>query len=204
MADAELAPLDPARLLDPLAAARHVLGSVLRRVLPDGTVLTARIVEVECYFEEDPASHTHRGPSKRNGAMFGPPGHAYIYLSYGVHWCLNVTAGEAGRGAGVLLRAVEPIQGTGVMRQLRGLVSGSDVQLTNGPGKLTRALGVDSSLYGHDLSLEPLQVLGGGRLSDAEVAVTPRIGISVAKEAPLRFCVADSKFLSRKVPLRAS
>lgn len=192
-------PLDPSILLDPLVAARYVLGAVIRRTLPDGPVLTARIVEVEAYFQDDPASHTFRGPTPRNAAMFGLPGHAYVYLSYGVHWCLNVTAGPAGEGAGVLIRAVEPLEGVPVMRELRGLPAGPLRMLGNGPGKLGQALAIDRSLYGHDLSREPLQVLGGGRVAPADVVATPRIGISVAQEAPLRFCLAGSDFLSKKV-----
>ena len=197
-----LEPLDGSRLLDPLEAARYVLGAVIRRRLPDGRLLAARIVEVESYFEADPASHTYRGPSSRNAAMFGEPGHAYIYLSYGIHWCLNVTAGPSGTGAGVLVRAVEPLEGVEVMRELRAMPVEREPLLTNGPGKLTQALGIDQSLYGHDLRLEPLQVLGGGRVAAQAVEVTPRIGISVATEAPLRFCVADSVFLSRRVGKR--
>ena len=192
-------PLDPSILLDPLVAARYVLGAVIRRTLPDGPVLTARIVEVEAYFQDDPASHTFRGPTPRNAAMFGLPGDAYVYRSYGVHWCLNVTAGPAGEGAGVLIRAVEPLEGVPVMRELRGLPAGPLRMLGNGPGKLGQALAIDRSLYGHDLSREPLQVLGGGRVAPADVVATPRIGISVAQEAPLRFCLAGSDFLSKKV-----
>ncbi len=197
-----LSPLDPAALLVPEAAARHVLGSMIRRTLPDGQVLMARIVEVECYFQTDPASHTYRGESKRNTAMFGPPGYAYIYLSYGVHWCLNVTAGPLGHGAGVLIRAVEPREGIERMRQLRGLPGGPDRLIGNGPGKLAKALAIDSALYGHDLSLEPLQVLGGGSVPAGEVVATPRIGISVAQDALLRFCLKGSDHLSRRVVRR--
>lgn len=176
-----------------------MLGAIIRRTLPDGQVLTARIVEVEAYFQADPASHTFRGPTARNAAMFGPPGHAYIYLSYGVHWCFNVTAAPEGEGAGVLIRAVEPSVGVRVMRELRGLPAAPLRMLANGPGKLTRALAIDSSLYGHDLREGPLTVVGGGTVPDDQVQVTSRIGISVAREEPLRFCIAGSEFLSRKV-----
>lgn len=164
-----------------------------------GQVLTARIVEVEAYFQADPASHTHRGPTARNAAMFGPPGHAYIYLSYGVHWCFNVTAAPEGDGAGVLIRAVEPLGDVTAMREFRGLPDGPLRMLANGPGKLTRALAIDRSLYGHNLRGEPLQVMGGGTVPADQVQVTRRIGISVAREEPLRFCIAGSEFLSRKV-----
>lgn len=195
-----LEPLDGSELLEPRAAARHVLGSVIRRTLPDGTELLARIVEVECYFQEDPASHTYRGPTARNQAMFGPPAHAYVYLSYGVHWCFNVTAGQDGRGAGILVRAVEPLAGRSRMRELRGLPAGAPERMIgSGPGKLARALAIDLSLYGHDLGRRPLEVRGGGQVSADDVVLTPRIGISVAKDALLRYCIRDSVHLSRKV-----
>ena len=168
-------------------------------MLPDGQVLSARIVEVEAYFQADPASHTHRGLTKRNAAMFGPPAHAYVYLSYGVHWCFNVTAGKEGEGAGVLVRAVEPLAGSQVMRELRGLPAGPERMIGNGPGKLARALAIDKSLYGHDLGTEPLQVLGGGTVAAADVQVTRRIGISVARDEPLRFCIKGSEFVSKKL-----
>lgn len=188
-------PLDTDELLVPAGAARYLLGARLERTLPDGTVLAGRIVEAEAYFQEDPASHTYPGPTARNAAMFGEPGHAYIYLSYGIHWCFNVTAGPAGYGAGVLIRAIEPLEGQEVMQQLRG-VSGRN--LANGPGKLTRALDIGPELYGHDLRLPPLRVLAGGTVPDSEVERSGRIGISVAKEEPLRFTIRGSRFVSRR------
>ncbi len=187
--------LDPANLTEPVSAARYLLGSLLVRTLADGTVLTARLVEVEAYFQEDPASHTFAGPTRRNAAMFGPPGYAYIYLSYGIHWCLNVTAGPEGYGAGVLVRAVEPLTGVARMEELRGL---GGRNLANGPGKLTRALAVGPELYGHDLRLAPLQLAGAGQLADAQVIASPRIGISRAKDELLRFHVKDSLYVSRR------
>lgn len=187
--------LDAANLAEPVSAARHLLGSLLLRTLTDGTVLTARIVEVEAYFQEDPASHTFAGPTRRNVAMFGPPGHAYIYLSYGLHWCLNVTAGPVGYGAGVLIRAVEPLTGVARMEELRGRAGR---ELANGPGKLTRALAVGPELYGHDLRLAPLQVADAGQLAEAQVIASPRIGISRAKDELLRFHMKDSVHVSRR------
>jgi len=186
--------LDPAFLIEPEAAARYLLGAVVRRELPDGQVVSGRIVETEAYFETDPASHTFGGPTERNRAMFGPPGHAYIYLSYGIHWCLNVTAGPPGYGAGVLVRALEPLEGIDIMREIRGR---PDRELTSGPGRLTQALGIDGSLYGHDLRLPPLTVTGGGSVPPALVTAGPRVGISRAVEVPLRFHVSDSLFVSR-------
>lgn len=188
-------PLDIDQLIEPAAAARYLLGALLERTLQDGTVLAARIVEVEAYFQEDPASHTFRGPTARNAAMFGPPGHAYIYLSYGIHWCLNVTAGPEGYGAGVLLRAVEPVRGLERMQELRGR---SDRELANGPGKLSRALAIGPELYGHDLRLAPLRIGNAGLLPADQVLRTPRIGISVAQDELLRFHISGSPFVSRR------
>lgn len=152
--------LNSTRLTHPVEAAQYLLGATIIRTLKSGEVLKARIVETESYHQSDPASHTYRGQTKRNAAMFGPPGHAYIYFSYGVHWCFNVTAGEKGEGAGVLIRAAESLEGIATMRRLRGNVT--DSHLTNGPAKLTQALAIDNSLYGHDLHHPPLQVIDGG------------------------------------------
>lgn len=187
--------LDLTRLLDPVEAARYLLGAELRRILPGGAVLSGRIVETEAYHEDDPASHTFRGPTARNAAMFGPPGHAYIYFTYGMHWCFNVTAGPAGRGAGVLVRAVEPLEGVTEMERRRGLAGRN---LTNGPAKLAQAFGIDRELYGHDLSRPPLMVTGGGGVGDTEVTVSTRVGLSVATDETLRFYVTGSPAVSRR------
>lgn len=195
-APASLAPLEPAALLDVEAAARHLLGAELRRVLPDGRLLSGKIVETEAYAPWDPASHSFRGRTARNAAMFGPPGHAYVYFIYGMHWCFNVSAGADGEGSAVLVRALEPLLGIESMRVHRNGVA--DAQLTNGPGKLARALGIDRSLDGHDLRLPPLQIVGGGGVSEADVVVTTRVGLSAAKDAPLRFYVRGVRAVSRR------
>jgi DNA-3-methyladenine glycosylase len=161
----------------------------------DGRILRARIVEVEAYDEEDPASHTHRGPTPRNAAMFLAAGHAYVYRSYGIHHCLNVVVGEAGHGAGLLIRAVEPLEGEDVMLARRGT---SRRQLTNGPGKVCAALGIDLSLTGHDLNLPPLQLEREREHPLSDIVVTTRIGISKAAEAPRRFYLAGYPDVSRK------
>jgi DNA-3-methyladenine glycosylase len=190
-------PFNPALLNDPLSGARHLLGAILVRTLSDGTQLIGRIVETEAYHEADPASHTFRGKGSRNLAMFGPPGHAYIYLSYGMHWCFNVTAGQDGKGAGILIRAVEPLEGIEVMRQLRRGITHT-TQLTNGPGKVGQALAIDKSLYGHDLSKPPLQLLEGPKVKPDDIITGPRIGISQAVDELLRFYVRDNPYVSRK------
>lgn len=152
------------------------------------------IVEVEAYHHTEPAAHSHRGPTPRNMVMFGPPGFAYVYRSYGIHWCINIVCANA---SAVLLRALEPTDGIAAMRQRRGL---EDVRtLCSGPGKLCAALGVTGALDGHMLDAPPFTlVLPRG--AAAAVAIGPRIGISKAMEVPWRFGVAGSRFLSKPFP----
>lgn len=183
-------------LADPIRAARDLLGAKIIRTLNDGTVLSGRIVETEAYHQEDPASHTYRGQTERTKAMFGPAGHAYIYFTYGTHRCLNVTCGPIGYGAGLLLRAIEPIDGTDSMQKLRKGAPQS--QLTNGPAKLAQALGINKSLYGHNLTKPPLQLVKDQVIADDQVTVGTRIGISEAAEELLRFYITDNQFVSKR------
>jgi len=152
-----------------------------------------RIVETEAYDHEDPASHSYSGPTERNGVMFGPPGRVYVYRSYGLHWCLNFVCREAGHGAGVLIRAIEPLQGLDQMRERRGL--DDERLLCAGPGRLAQALGVTRDLNGLRLDRAPFEL----RASDQPVPVVsgPRIGISKAVDVPWRFGLAGSRFLSK-------
>jgi DNA-3-methyladenine glycosylase len=176
---------------DAPALARALIGAVL---LVDG--VGGRIVETEAYDREDPASHSHSGPTPRNRAMFGPPGRAYVYRSYGIHWCLNFVCREDGHGAGVLVRALEPLQGIEVMRERRGL---HDVRLLcAGPGRVGQALAIEHDLNGRRLDQQPFEVLAADR--DYEVVVGPRIGISKAAAVPWRFGLAGSPFVSRRFP----
>jgi DNA-3-methyladenine glycosylase len=186
--------LDLNKLLDVRSAAKYLLGAIIVRTLDDGTIITAKIVETEAYHQDDPASHTYRGQTKRNEAMFGPAGHAYIYFTYGVHWCFNVTAGKAGGGAGILIRAAEPLEGKEVMRKLRGIDNNS--QLTNGPAKLAKALKIDKALYGHDLAKPPLQVFEAED-TNFEIIETTRIGISQAVHEIARFYIKDNPYISK-------
>jgi DNA-3-methyladenine glycosylase len=161
-------------------------------VLVDG--VGGLIVETEAYDRTDPASHSFAGPTPRNQAMFGPPGRAYVYRSYGIHWCLNFVCREEGHGAGVLIRAIEPMHGLDVMRQRRGL---EDPRLLgSGPGRVGQALGITHDLNGRRLDQPPFEVFAA--VENPPIAVGPRIGISKALELHWRFGLAGSKFLSRQ------
>ena len=162
-----------------------------------GARVAGTIVETEAYFgPEDPASHaaTASGPTARNRLMFGPPGRAYVYRSYGIHWCLNVVGGrDASEVGAVLIRGVEVDIGVEVARRRRGRPDG----LADGPGKLCQAFGVDGSLGGHDLTSPPLRILPGEEIPDADVRRTGRVGIRSAVSWPLRYLVADRPGVSR-------
>jgi DNA-3-methyladenine glycosylase len=173
------------------AVARALIGATL---LVDG--VGGVIVETEAYDQVDPASHTFTGPTARNAAMFGPSGHAYIYRSYGIHWCLNFTCRPAGHGAGVLIRALEPRTGLETMRQRRGLTDAR--LLCAGPGRLGQALGITLAQYGLPLDRPPFFVAAPDE--PVRVVVGPRIGLSKAIDAPWRFGLAGSRYLSRPFP----
>jgi DNA-3-methyladenine glycosylase len=175
----------PAYLVAP-----ELVGKLL--VHRDGRV--ARLVEVEAYDQHDPAAHTFRGPTARNASMFGPPGHLYVYRSYGLHWAANATCAEPGTGAGVLLRAAEPLAGIDAMAALRG--TQDPRTLLAGPGRLAQAFGIDRGLDGSDLCGEgALTLLDDG--ATPEVLACRRIGITKAADLPLRFVAKGSRFLSR-------
>jgi DNA-3-methyladenine glycosylase len=152
-----------------------------------------RIVEVEAYDVDDPASHSYRGETARNTVMFGPPGHLYVYRSYGIHWCANVVCGPAGHGSAVLLRALEPTRGLDRMRERRGMTD--DRLLCSGPGRLTQALGLTSEHDGADLTRAPFALVRP--TVPALVERTTRIGITKAAEAPWRYVEAGSAWASR-------
>jgi DNA-3-methyladenine glycosylase len=156
------------------------------------------IVEVEAYHHEDPASHGFGGRTERNAAMFGPPAHAYVYRSYGIHWCLNFVCEEEGSASAVLLRALEPVFGVELMRARRRL--GDPRLLAAGPGRLCQALGVTRDHDGLPLDEPPFELRE--RETEPEIDRGPRIGISRATELPWRFGIANSRFLSRPMPGR--
>jgi len=186
-------------------AAPLLLGCTLTRIITlngEKHKLVARIVETEAYDQDDPASHAFGGPSERNAAMFGPAGHLYVYVSYGMHHCCNVVCGPEGFGSGCLVRAVEPLEGVEVMRKLReaGRAYKHPLKLrdlTNGPGKVCAALDIDKELYGHGLTVEPLVLDFAPLLPGEIIGSSPRVGISKNIDAPKRFFIEGNVFVSR-------
>jgi len=174
-----------------------LLGKLLVREL-DGARLVGRIVEVEAYMGRgDAASHASRGLTPRNRIMFGPPGYAYVYLIYGMYHCLNVVSGPEGEAQAVLIRALEPLSGVEMMQTRRPRASARN--LTNGPGKLCQALGVDRSLDGHDLCQEEKLWLEDAPRPAESICTGPRIGVrgdETALTRPWRFFLKDNPFLS--------
>ena len=161
-------------------------------VLVDG--VGGRIVETEAYDREDPASHAFSGPTERNASMFGPPAHAYVYRSYGIHWCLNFVCEEEGSASAILIRAIQPTDGLPAMRRRRGLKD--ERMLCSGPGKLGEALGTTREGFnGLPLDKPPFEIRG--RADKPEIATGPRIGISKAADVPWRYGLEGSPFLSK-------
>lgn len=171
--------------------ARSLVGTLLVR---EDEGLVARIVEVEAYMQHDPACHAHRGRTPRTAPLFGPAGHAYVYFSYGMHWCLNIASGQEGRAEGCLLRAAEPLEGLPGMRARRGAVPERD--LLRGPARLASAFGLEGSWSGRDLCAvtSPLHVIDDGERP--EVVAGPRVGVSKAADWPWRFSAAGSRHVS--------
>ena len=179
---------------------------LLNKILAAADGRAGRIVEVEAYAGAvDPAAHTYRGKTARNATMFGPPGHLYVYFTYGMHWCANCVAGPEGAGGAVLIRALEPLHGLAQMRVARPRAS-ADRDLCRGPARLTQAMGIDGAQDGLDLveAREGLTVVDDGMAPPDEPAIGPRIGISVAKDFPLRWWVPGNRYVSGSATLRSS
>ena len=156
-----------------------------------------RIVEVEAYHHTDPAAHSYVGRTERNAVMFGPPGFAYVYRSYGIHWCVNFVCEPDGSASAVLIRAIEPLEGLAKMRRRRGPLD--ERLLCSGPGRVCQALGITRAHNGLALDAPPFEL--HRRTGKVEIAVGPRIGITKAVEQPWRYGLAGSRFLSK--PFRA-
>ena len=152
-----------------------------------------RLVEVEAYHHTEPAAHSFRGPTQRNAIMFGPPGYAYVYRSYGIHWCLNFVCEPKGSASAVLIRAIEPTAGLAVMRRRRGMAD--ERLLCSGPGRLCEALGITHAHNGLALDQPPFELLA--RQTDVEIVAGPRIGITKAVGLPWRYGEKGSRFLSK-------
>jgi DNA-3-methyladenine glycosylase len=178
--------------------AQDLIGCVVRHGRTAG-----RIVETESYHVDDPACHAYNGLTPRTEVLFGPPGHAYVYRSYGIHALLNFVAEPDGEAAAVLIRALEPLEGIDLMRRRRGLDHVE--QLCSGPGKLTQAMGIWLDLNGVPLDRGPIEVYARDPAAPPpEVVTGPRIGINRATDLPWRFCEAGSRYVSRPRPAAAA
>jgi DNA-3-methyladenine glycosylase len=177
-------------------AAPLLLGCILSRKSPEGE-LAMKIVETEAYRQDDPASHSYKGPSARTAPMFNEGGYIYVYFTYGMHYCVNVVVGQKGVGEAVLIRAAEPIAGIEIMKKHRGVQN--LYSLTNGPAKLTQALGIISTeLSGKKLGPETLQLSPPARtINKEDIVVSRRIGIKQAVEKPWRFYLGNSGYVSK-------
>ncbi|MFB0526699.1 MAG: DNA-3-methyladenine glycosylase [bacterium] len=188
--------------------AQELLGKTLVHKTDEG-IISGKIIETEAYLgQKDPGSHAYRGITQRNKIMFGPAGKAYIYLVYGSHYCFNVVTEKDGVGGAVLVRALEPQEGIQLMKKHRR-IDGPLARLTNGPGKLTKALGITGSMNGADLTGNKLFIMSrtGSRKKespskDFSIASTARIGIKKGRNLPYRYYIEGSKFVSRTIPSR--
>lgn len=174
--------------------APQLLGCELVRTFADGRTARVAIVETEAYHQSDAASHSYRGKTPRTEVMFGPSGYAYVYFTYGMHYCFNVVTGGVGEGSGVLVRAVEPIEGIENLSQNRP--DKRLYELTNGPAKLCQALAIDKAMLGHDLQSPPLQLVIRQPLAIENVIATTRIGITRDAHRLWRFYIRDNPYVS--------
>lgn len=183
---------------DAATAAQRLLGCILEREI-DGVLIRVRIVETEAYDQTDAASHSYNGRTTRVETMFGLSGRAYVYFTYGMHYCCNVVVGEEGYGAAVLIRAVEPLGTTEPLERRRSGKSG--IELTNGPAKWCQALDVNLHLNGHNLMQAPLRLVLQSALPTASITTATRVGISKAKDVLWRYYITDSPYVSVRARL---
>ena len=184
--------------LTALQAAERLLGAEVERMV-EGHVLRAKIVEVEAYNQQDVASHSYKGITKRNSVMFDQAGIAYVYFTYGMHYCLNVVVGREGEGSAVLIRALEPLTGESIMMKNRHTFSKMD--LLNGPAKLCQALAIDKNFNGHDLTRSPFILKLNQPVSKDEIGFSYRIGVREPDDhqLPWRLYLKFSQYISRPI-----
>lgn len=181
---------------DTVAVARELLGKVLVHESSDG-VAAGIIIETEAYLHDDPASHTYRGRTERNAAMFGPPGRAYVYLIYGIHHCFNAVCREEGCGEAVLVRSVLPVEGLFLMQRRRG--KQDRLSIANGPGNLCKAMGIEGRHNGISLAEPPLYIVDKNMtVPGEEIVATERVGITRGSEKKLRFLYVGGEDCFRK------
>lgn len=184
---------------DTEVVARELLGAILECETPDG-IASGRIVETEAYLgEHDLACHAAVGRTERTAPLYGPPGNAYVYFIYGMYWCINAVTRAEHEPSAVLVRALEPVDGLELMRHRRPKAR-RDVDLTNGPGKLCLALGITGAMNWNPLQQPPLIIRAGDEIADADVVVTPRIGITQWADAPLRYFIRGNAYVSKTPP----
>ena len=174
--------------------APRLLGCILEREI-EGRTLRGMIVETEAYDQSDVASHSYNGETPRTKVMFGPAGYLYVYFTYGMHYCCNVVVGEQGHGAAVLLRAVEPLDGSDIMEERRGR---SGIQMTNGPAKLCQAFGIGREQNGSDLRSGLIRLSMQPPVPNGQIVTTTRIGITRGQDVPWRFYLKDNPWVSKK------
>lgn len=181
-------------LKDALSGAKSLLGYKLTHETPSGPI-SGYIVETEAYMQGDPASHSTKGRTPRTEPMFGPYGTIYIYFTYGMHYCMNIVTGPKDHGQAVLIRALQPVDGIEMMKLNRK--TESEFNLTNGPGKLCQALGIDKSLSGTHIDSGPIKLEKGIEVTKSNIVTSTRIGISRAADMPWRFYIKNNPYVSR-------